>query len=153
MKLKLSLTLLITLTIASHSLLRGQVVKKIGNDSVVIMTIKQGIAINNLIDSLESQVYKKSDSLSMLNKKVDRIVDRYNDSILIINNRFLMQKENLVSENRVNKDTLNDYKNRYYKNIDIYNQYEKDMNFELKLHRLNSVLFAALTFFLYSQIK
>jgi hypothetical protein len=141
------------LTIASHSLLRGQVVKKIGNDSVVIMTIKQGIAINNLIDSLESQVYKKSDSLSMLNKKVDRIVDRYNDSILIINNRFLMQKENLVSENRVNKDTLNDYKNRYYKNIDIYNQYEKDMNFELKLHRLNSVLFAALTFFLYSQIK
>jgi hypothetical protein len=147
------LTLLITLTIASHSLLRGQVVKKIGNDSVVIMTIKQGIAINNLIDSLESQVYKKSDSLSMLNKKVDRIVDRYNDSILIINNRFLMQKESLVSENRVNKDTLNDYKNRYYKNIDIYNQYEKDMNFELKLHRLNSVLFAALTFFLYSQIK
>jgi hypothetical protein len=147
------LTLLIILTIASHSLLRGQVVKKIGNDSVVIMTIKQGIAINNLIDSLESQVYKKSDSLSMLNKKVDRIVDRYNDSILIINNRFLMQKENLVSENRVNKDTLNDYKNRYYKNIDIYNQYEKDMNFELKLHRLNSVLFAALTFFLYSQIK
>ena len=147
------MTLLITLTIASHSLLRGQVVKKIGNDSVVIMTIKQGIAINNLIDSLESQVYKKSDSLSMLNKKVDRIVDRYNDSILIINNRFLMQKENLVSENRVNKDTLNDYKNRYYKNIDIYNQYEKDMNFELKLHRLNSVLFAALTFFLYSQIK
>ena len=141
------------MTIASHSLLRGQVVKKIGNDSVVIMTIKQGIAINNLIDSLESQVYKKSDSLSMLNKKVDRIVDRYNDSILIINNRFLMQKENLVSENRVNKDTLNDYKNRYYKNIDIYNQYEKDMNFELKLHRLNSVLFAALTFFLYSQIK
>jgi hypothetical protein len=117
------------------------------------MTIKQGIAINNLIDSLESQVYKKSDSLSMLNKKVDRIVDRYNDSILIINNRFLMQKESLVSENRVNKDTLNDYKNRYYKNIDIYNQYEKDMNFELKLHRLNSVLFAALTFFLYSQIK
>ena len=147
------MTLLIILTIASHSLLRGQVVKKIGNDSVVIMTIKQGIAINNLIDSLESQVYKKSDSLSMLNKKVDRIVDRYNDSILIINNRFLMQKENLVSENRVNKDTLNDYKNRYYKNIDIYNQYEKDMNFELKLHRLNSVLFAALTFFLYSQIK
>jgi hypothetical protein len=137
------------LTIASHSLLRGQVVKKIGNDSVIVMTIKQGIAINNLIDSLESQVYKKSDSLSALNKKVDR----YNDSILIINNRFLMQKENLVSENRVNKDTLNDYKNRYYKNIDIYNQYEKDMNFELKLHRLNSVLFAALTFFLYSQIK
>lgn len=143
------MTLLIILTIASHSLLRGQVVKKIGNDSVIVMTIKQGIAINNLIDSLESQVYKKSDSLSALNKKVDR----YNDSILIINNRFLMQKENLVSENRVNKDTLNDYKNRYYKNIDIYNQYEKDMNFELKLHRLNSVLFAALTFFLYSQIK
>ena len=141
------------MTTASHSLLRGQVVKKIGNDSVVIMTIKQGIAINNLIDSLEGQVYKKSDSLSTLNKKVDRIVDRYNDSILIINNRFLLQKEYLVSQNRVDKDTLNDYKNRYYKNIAIYNQYEKDMNFELKLHRFNSVLFAALTFFLYSQIK
>lgn len=149
MRLKLNLTLLIILTIASHSLLRAQVVKKIGNDSVVVMTIKQGIAINNLIDSLESQVYKKSDSLSVLNKRVDIVLD----SIIRINQKHTIEKDTLIQSNKVKLDSLMDYKNRYYKNLAVYNQFEKDVKFEQKLHKFNSTLFTLLVIFLYSQIK
>ncbi len=137
------------MTIASHSLLRAQVVKKIGNDSVVVMTIKQGIAINNLIDSLESQVYKKSDSLSVLNKRVDIVLD----SIIRINQKHTIEKDTLIQSNKVKLDSLMDYKNRYYKNLAVYNQFEKDVKFEQKLHRFNSTLFTLLVIFLYSQIK
>ena len=156
MKLKLNLTLLIALTIVSPSLLKGQVVKKLGNDSVIVLTLKQGKAINNMIDSLEKQSFIKSDSILTFKK----YVERYTDSIASINRKINTQiidyyalKDTLMAQNRVNLDTLNDYKNRYYKNIEIYNKYEKSTEFELKLHRLNSVLFAFLTFFAFSQIK
>ena len=156
MKLKLNLTLLIALTIVSPSLLKGQVVKKLGNDSVIVLTLKQGRAINTMIDSLEKQSLIKSDSILTFKK----YVERYTDSIASINRQINTQKidyyalkETLTAQNRVNLDTLNDYKNRYYKNIEIYNKYEKSTDFELKLHRLNSILFAFLTFFAFSQIK
>jgi hypothetical protein len=150
------LTLLIALTIVSPSLLKGQVVKKLGNDSVIVLTLKQGRAINTMIDSLEKQSFIKSDSILTFKK----YVERYTDSIASINRQINTQKidyyalkERLTAQNRVNLDTLNDYKNRYYKNIEIYNKYEKSTEFELKLHRLNSILFAFLTFFAFSQIK
>lgn len=150
------MTLLIALTIVSPSLLKGQVVKKLGNDSVVILTMKQGRAINFMIDSLERQSFIKSDSILTFKKYLERSTD----SIASINRKINTQiidyyalKDTLMAQNRVNLDTLNDYKNRYYKNIEIYNKYEKSTEFEIKLHRLNSVLFAFLTFFMYSQIK
>ena len=150
------MTLLIALTIVSPSLLKGQVVKKLGNDSVIVLTLKQGRAINNMIDSLEKQSFIKSDSILTFKK----YVERYTDSIASINRKINTQiidyyalKDTLMAQNRVNIDTLNDYKNRYYKNIEIYNKYEKSTEFELKLHRLNSILFAFLTFFAFSQIK
>ena len=150
------MTLLIALTIVSPSLLKGQVVKKLGNDSVIVLTLKQGRAINTMIDSLEKQSLIKSDSILTFKK----YVERYTDSIASINRKINTQiidyyalKETLMAQNRVNLDTLNDYKNRYYKNIEIYNKYEKSTDFELKLHRLNSILFAFLTFFAFSQIK
>jgi hypothetical protein len=150
------LTLLIALTIVSPSLLKGQVVKKLGSDSVIVLTLKQGRAINTMIDSLEKQSFMKSDSILTFKK----YVERYNDSIASINRKINTQiidyyalKDTLMAQNRVNLDTLNDYKNRYYKNIEIYNKYEKSTEFEIKLHRLNSILFAFLTFFAFSQIK
>jgi hypothetical protein len=132
------------------------VVKKLGNDSVIVLTLKPGRAINNMIDSLEKQSFIKSDSILTFKK----YVERYTDSIASINRKINTQiidyyalKDTLMAQNRVNLDTLNDYKNRYYKNIEIYNKYEKSTEFELKLHRLNSILFAFLTFFAFSQIK
>jgi ethanolamine utilization cobalamin adenosyltransferase len=127
-----------------------------GNDSVVVLTLKQGRAINNLIDSLEKVSMFKSDSILTFKK----YIDKFNDSIKVINKELISQKLNfyvtkeaIIDQNRMNLDSLTDYKNRYYKNIEIYNKYEKSTDFEIKLHRLNSVLFAFLAFFMYSQIK
>ena len=127
-----------------------------GSDSVVILTMKQGRAINNLIDSLEKQSFIKSDSILTFKKYVDRYVDsvsKINRQIVNQKMDYYFMKDSLLMQNRVNLDSLIDYKNRYYKNIEIYNKYEKSTEFELKLHRLNSVLFAFLLFFAYSQIK
>ena len=149
MKLKVSLTLLILLTLAARNSSFAQYVKKIGGEEKIVISRSEGEKINAAFDSLNNVVgsqNRKIDSLSKLNQSVK-------DSLKLEISSLFRAKDTLNYQNRVNLDTLNDYKNRYYKNIAVYNQYEKDMNFELKLHRLNSVLFAMLTLFLYSQIK
>jgi hypothetical protein len=142
--------------IASPFLLKAQVVKKLGNDSVIVLTIKQGKSINNLIDSLERQNNLKADSILTFKKYVDRYVDsvsKINRQVFTQKIEYYALKDSLLAQNRINLDTLNDYKNRYYKNIEIYNKYEKYTNLELHLHRLNSVLFAFLTIFAFSNIR
>jgi hypothetical protein len=132
------------------------VVKKLGSDSVIVLTMKQGKSINNLIDSLERQNNLKADSILTFKKYVDRYVDsvsKISRQVFTQKIEYYALKDSLLAQNRVNLDSLIDYKNRYFKNIEIYNKYEKSTDFELKLHRLNSVLFAFLAFFLYSQIK
>ena len=122
------------------------VVKKIGGEEKIVISRAEGEKINAAFDSVSNLLTLKEariDSLLRANIKT-------RDSLRI---DLLTLKDTLTIRNKISNDTLNDYRNRYYKNIAIYQQYEKDMNFELKLHRLNSVLFAMLTFFLYSQIN
>ena len=122
------------------------VVKKIGGEEKIVISRSEGEKINAAFDSVSNLVTLREariDSLLRANIKT-------RDSLRI---DLLTLKDTLTIRNKISNDTLNDYRNRYYKNIAIYQQYEKDMNFELKLHRLNSVLFAMLTLFLYSQIK
>ena len=137
------------MTLAARNSSYAQYVKKIGGEEKIIITKSEGQRINAAFDSLNN-------ILSSQNSKIDSLLktnQSVKDSLKLEISSLFRVKDTLNYQNRVNLDTLNDYKSRYYKNIAIYNQYEKDMNFELKLHRLNSVLFAALTFFLYSQIK
>lgn len=141
--------LLILLTLAARNSSYAQYVKKIGGEEKIIITKSEGQRINAAFDSLNN-------ILSSQNSKIDSLLKNnqsVKDSLKLEISSLFRVKDTLNYQNRVNLDTLNDYKSRYYKNIAIYNQYEKDMNFELKLHRLNSVLFAMLTLFLYSQIK
>jgi hypothetical protein len=124
----------------------AQYVKKIGGEDKIVISRTEGEKINNSFDSLTNLV-------SYQNTRIDSLIKaniKTRDSLRI---DLLILKDTLTIRNKISNDTLNDYRNRYYKNIAIYEQYEKDMNFELKLHRLNSVLFAMLTFFLYSQIN
>ena len=146
MKLKVSLILLTLLTLAARNSSSAQYVKKIGGEEKIIISRAEGEKINAAFDSVSNLVTLREariDSLIRANIKT-------RDSLRI---DLLTLKDTLTIRNKISNDTLNDYRNRYYKNIAIYEQYEKDMNFELKLHRLNSVLFAMLTLFLYSQIK
>lgn len=146
MKLRLNWTLLILSILIAPSLSFAQYVKKIGGEDKILISRAEGEKINNSFDSLTNLV-------SYQNTRIDSLIKaniKTRDSLRI---DLLTLKDTLTIRNKVAIDTLNDYRNRYYKNIAIYEQYEKDMNFELKLHRLNSVLFAMLTLFLYSQIK
>ena len=146
MKLRLNWILLILSILIAPSLSFAQYVKKIGGEDKIVISRTEGEKINNSFDSLTNLV-------SYQNTRIDSLIKaniKTRDSLRI---DLLTLKDTLTIRNKISNDTLNDYRNRYYKNIAIYEQYEKDMNFELKLHRLNSVLFAMLTLFLYSQIK
>jgi hypothetical protein len=122
------------------------VVKKIGGEEKIVISRAEGEKINAAFDSVSNLVTLREariDSLLRANIKT-------RDSLRI---DLLTLKDTLSQRNKVVIDTLNDYRNRYYKNIAIYEKYEKAVDFEIKLHRLNSVLFAMLTLFLYSQIN
>ena len=128
------------------SLSFAQYVKKIGGEDKILISRAEGEKINNSFDSLTNLV-------SYQNTRIDSLIKaniKTRDSLRI---DLFVVKDSLSTRNKIANDTLNDYRNRYYKNIAVYEQYEKDMNFEIKLHRLNSVLFAMLTLFLYSQIN
>jgi hypothetical protein len=124
----------------------AQYVKKIGGEDKIVISRTEGEKINNSFDSLTNLV-------SYQNTRIDSLIKaniKTRDSLRI---DLLTLKDTLTQRNKIAIDTLNDYRNRYYKNIAIYEQYEKAVQFEIKLHRLNSVLFAMLTLFLYSQIN
>ena len=147
MKLRLNWILLILLILIVPSLSFAQsVVKKIGGEEKIVISRAEGEKINAAFDSVSNLVTLREariDSLLRANIKT-------RDSLRI---DLLTLKDTLTQRNKITNDTLNDYRNRYYKNIAVYEQYEKAVDFEIKLHRLNSVLFAMLTLFLYSQIN
>lgn len=146
MKLRLNWTPLILLILIAPSSSYAQYVKKIGGEDKIVISRTEGEKINNSFDSLTNLV-------SYQNTRIDSLIKaniKTRDSLRI---DLLTLKDTLTQRNKISIDTLNDYRNRYYKNIAIYEQYEKAVQFEIKLHRLNSVLFAMLTFFLYSQIN
>ena len=145
MKLRLNWTLLILSILIAPSFSFAQYVKKIGGEDKIVISRTEGEKINNSFDSLTNLV-------SYQNNKIDSLIKaniKTRDSLRI---DLLTLKDTLTIRNKLAIDTLNDYRNRYYKNIAIYEKYEKAVDFEIKLHRLNSVLFAMLTLFLYSQI-
>ena len=143
------MTLLILLTLAARNSSYAQYVKKIGGEEKIVISRSEGEKINASFDSLNNLVgsqNRKIDSLLKLNQSVK-------DSLKLEISTLFRVKDTLNYQNRVNLDTLNDYKSRYYKNIAVYNQFEKDVKFEQKLHKFNSTLFTLLVIFLYSQIK
>lgn len=134
---------------AKNSSSAQSVVKKIGGEEKIVISRSEGEKINAAFDSLNNVVgsqNRKIDSLLKTNQSVK-------DSLKLEISSLFRVKDTLNYQNRVNLDTLNDYKSRYYKNIAVYNQFEKDVKFEQKLHRFNSTLFTLLVIFLYSQIK
>jgi hypothetical protein len=60
------LTQVVSLSYAQYPL-----TKKIGNDTVVIMTIKQGEQINKSFDEYEEKVSKLKDTIAILKKQYD----------------------------------------------------------------------------------
>ena len=149
MKLKVSLTLLILLTLAAKNSSYAQYVKKIGGEEKIIITKSEGQRINAAFDSLNNLV-------SYQNSKIDSLLKAHEsvkDSLKLEIFSLFRIKDTLNYQNKVNLDTLNDYKSRYYKNIAVYNQFEKDVKSERKLHKFNSLVIASAMIFLFLQLK
>jgi len=146
MKLKLNWILLILLILIAPSFSSAQYVKKIGGEDKIVISRTEGEKINNSFDSLTNLVGYQNSRIDSLIKANIKTRDSLRIDLFVV-------RDSLSTRNKIANDTLNDYRNRYYKNIAIYEKYEKAVDFEIKLHRLNSVLFAMLTLFLYSQIN
>ncbi len=145
MKLKLSWTLLILSILIAPSLSYSQYVKKIGGEDKIIISRAEGEKINIAFDSLTNLV-------SYQNSRIDSLIKaniKTRDSLRI---DLLTLKDTLTQRNKISLDTLNDYRNRYYKNIAIYEQYEKEINNDMKMNRYTTILFTVIVYFLYSQI-
>jgi hypothetical protein len=141
---------LVLILVASSSFAQYPVTKKIGKDTVILMTVKQGEQINKMFDDFESQVTTLKDSISMLRSRPTHLTL---DSSKV---KFdtLTYRYNILNQSYTDTATvLNDYRTRYYKNLDVYKKYELETNRELWLHRLNTSLMAVLVFFLYSQVR
>ena len=134
------------MTLAARNSSYAQYVKKIGGEEKIIITKSEGEKINAAFDSVINLVTLKEARIDSLIRYNIKTRDSHRIDLLTL-------KNTLTQRNKITNDTLNDYRNRYYKNIAIYEKYEKAVDFEIKLHRLNSVLFAMLTLFLYSQIN
>ena len=101
--------------------------KKIGNDTVVIMTIRQAENINQLFDTNEKEFNKISDSLKLLK------------SLLVENNK---KNDSLIYKVQAADFKTEEFKFKFEENKRIYLQNEKVYN---KIHNndiLQKVLFA-----------
>lgn len=112
--------------------------KKIGNDTVVIMTIRQAENINKLFDDNEKEFNKISDSLKLLK------------SLLIENNK---KSDTLNYKVQESFFKIEEFKFKYEENKKIYLDKEKTYN---KIHNndvLQKVLFSIVLTFIAFKIN
>lgn len=137
--------LLTLLTLAARNSSFAQYVKKIGGEEKIIISKAEGEKINFTFDSLNNLV-------SFQNNRIDSLL-KVKDSLRLEINSLFRSKETIIYQNKINLDTLNNYKSRYYNSIDKYNQYKTEIKYDLKLHILDGLFLGLLVYFLYSQMK
>lgn len=108
-------------------------VKKIGNDSVVLITIKQGDEINKQFEIKENQISKLRDSL--FNSKLE------------INNATEKYREILLKNERI-KSSIDSINQSYFKEKIIFNERERAHKREQKLFAINGSVLVLLCLFL-----
>ena len=149
MKLKVCLTLLILLTLAARNSSFAQYVKKIGGEEKIIISKAEGEKINFTFDSLNTLVFSQNNKIDSLLKLQQSV----KDSLKLEISSLFRAKDVLNNQNKINIDTLNDYKSKYYKSLDSYNQYKTEIKYDLKMHVLDGFFFGLVIYFLYSQMK
>jgi hypothetical protein len=105
--------------------------KKIGNDSVVIMTVEQGNYINALIKGYKSQI----DSLSIDNQLNKVFIDSLTHRVDSLKSRQDSLKT-VISD-------VSQYKWKYEANREIFFKAEKEERFRTKMHELGKFLLVA----------
>lgn len=115
---------MILLSVSTYS--QYPVIKKIKEDSVVIMTVKQG----NEINALYLRYNETIDSLKFKTIKDDSILNVYSNKV----------------------SALQDYKFRYEANLETYRTREKELDKMDKYHAWQKVILIFLIIFQFSQL-
>ena len=124
--------------VVSLSYAQYPLTKKIGNDTVVIMTIKQGEQINKSFDEYEEKVSKLKDTITILK---NNLIDGKKQYVSLDSNINLIKLE------------VNEYKWKYEENKRTYLKHEALF---LKTHNtdiLQKILFSVLVTFLFLKIN
>jgi hypothetical protein len=140
------------LVMVASSKLKAQVSKKLDGKDVVILTLDQARNINRTIDSLENALEQKTLSVNRLNDSTLSLTSIIKAQRLI-NQSFKDSLDNNQIALRDSVFLLRDIKNRYEKNLVIYQKYEKKTDNEILMHRASSIAFFFLSYFLFTQIK
>ena len=123
---------------ANLSFAQYPITKKIGNDTVVIMTIRQAENINQLFDNNEKELNKINDSLNLLK------------GLLLESSK---KRDSLIYKVQATDFKVEEYKFKYEENKKIYLDKEKTYN---KIHNndvLQKVLFSIVLTFIAFKIN
>jgi hypothetical protein len=126
MKLRLSLIALVLILAPALAFSQYPKTKKIGQDSVVIITIGQADTINNLYRSY-------NDSINNLQSKL-----KTNDSLLSIRN--------------IEKDSFYDWKYKYSINKSLYQDFEQNQRKIDKIHAASKLMLIFIIILQFSQL-
>ena len=125
--------------IVSSSFAQYPISKKIGNDSVVIMTLAQGRRINELFDKNEKII----DSIKTKYAVSTKIID----SLSVVRDTIKVHNDSLLSKYIGMRNMYEDMKWRRDTNIVIYKKAERKWNKETKVIQYANI--GLITFIMY----
>jgi uncharacterized coiled-coil DUF342 family protein len=136
MKLNQSWIVLILLTqVVSLSYAQYPLTKKIGNDTVVIMTIKQGEQINKSFDEYEEKVSKLKDTITILKNNLIDGKKQYDSSIGFV------------------RSEISEYKWKYEENKKMYSKNEELFYKTHNTDILQKILLGVIVTFLFFKLN
>ena len=130
MKLKASWILLVLIQVANLSYCQYPITKKIGEDTVVIMTLKQGEQINKTFNKFGQDLSLTKDSLKIKRAQYDSL---FNTISLV-------------------KDSFYDWKWKYTENKRIYEAYNDNQRKIEKLHSASKLILIGIIILQFSQL-
>ena len=130
MKSKVSWILLLLIPVANLCYCQYPITKKIGEDTVVIMTLKQGDQINKTFNKFNQDLKFTKDSL-----KIKQI-----------------QYDSLFNTISLVKDSFYDWKWKYTENKKIYEAYNINQGKIEKLHSVSKLILIGIIILQFSQL-
>ena len=130
MKSKASWILLLLIPVANLCYCQYPITKKIGEDTVVIMTLKQGEQINKTFNKFGQDLNLTKDSLKIKRAHYDSL---FNTISLV-------------------KDSFYDWKWKYTENKRIYEAYNENQRKIEKLHSVSKLILVGIIILQFSQL-
>lgn len=138
MKLKVSLTLLIAILAVNTSYCQYPIIKKIKDDTVVILTLNQSEQINKLY-------LNYNDTIGNLKTTLNKTIDSLNNKKL--------KYDSLFNTLLVEKDSFYNWKWKYKANKETYIKRESDFDEYKKYDQYIKYILVAIIYFQFTKLR